>query len=75
LSAACGTKPVPMRTMVAELERRYRVHSLLAALKAHNLRSLRLLQRLGFEPADPVACHCEAPEADELLLQRSCPLP
>lgn len=53
-----------LQGMIAELAAHYGVRSLSAVLKRGNLRSLRLLERLGFTPA------ARAPEPDELLMQR-----
>lgn len=53
-----------LQGMLAELAGRYGVRSFSAVLKRSNLRSLRLLERLGFRPAG------QAPEPDELRMQR-----
>ncbi len=50
--------------MLGELAGRYGVRSFTAVLKRTNLRSRRLLERVGFTPA-PHAC-----EPDELFMQR-----
>lgn len=56
--------------MIAELVARYGVRGLTATLKERNLRSLRLLERLGFSRA-PVSSYAEnAVLPDELLMRR-----
>jgi RimJ/RimL family protein N-acetyltransferase len=54
--------------MLAELAGRYRVDRFTAVLKRDNLRSLRLLQRLGFAPAGAEGDDGAAIEADEVLM-------
>jgi RimJ/RimL family protein N-acetyltransferase len=59
-----------VRAMVAELGAEYRARSLHAVLKQRNLRSRRLLERLGFAVATPRQ-HLEARvDPDELLMLR-----
>lgn len=59
-----------VEAMIAELVAHYRVRSLSAVLKRENLRSWRLLERLGFSLAAP-AQHAEfQAEADELCMVR-----
>lgn len=59
-----------VQTMIAELVEQYGVRRLSAVLKRENLRSLRLLQRLGFLLASP-AEHVEREvERDEFLMLR-----
>jgi ribosomal-protein-alanine N-acetyltransferase len=70
-----GLAQEAVRAMLNELASHYRVHSLSAVLKQRNQRSLRLLNRLGFEMATP-GQHAEAAiEADELLMLRPAALP
>jgi [ribosomal protein S5]-alanine N-acetyltransferase len=57
-------------TMIAELVTRYDVHTLSAVLKRENLRSLRLLERLGFSRASPELHAALDAEPDELLMVR-----
>jgi [ribosomal protein S5]-alanine N-acetyltransferase len=59
-----------VRAMIQELVERHQVRSLSAVLKRANLRSLRLLERLGFSLASPQQ-HAEAHlETGELLMLR-----
>ena len=59
--------------MIGELAGHYGVRSLAAVLKRDNLRSLRLLERLGFALASPEQ-HVRHPvEAGELLMLREIP--
>ena len=53
--------------MMAELVARHGVHTFTAVLKRSNLRSLRLLERLGFKPAPHAA------EPDELFMLKKAP--
>ena len=56
--------------MVVELVEHHAVHQLHAVLKQRNGRSLRLLERLQFQPADTEqAAHHEI-ESDERLMMR-----
>ena len=54
--------------MLAELTDHYGVTRLFAVLKARNLRSLRLLERLGFSPAAPELRATRGVEPDETLM-------
>ena len=59
-----------VQAMIAELVEHYQVRSVSAVLKRGNLRSLRLLERLGFALASPevsAGCHVEL---GEYLMQR-----
>jgi RimJ/RimL family protein N-acetyltransferase len=57
--------------MIGELSVGYGVHMILAVLKARNHRSLALLRRLAFTPADAVmAASCD-PEHDEIVMARA----
>lgn len=56
--------------MLAELTSRYEVRHFTAVLKRSNLRSLRLLERLGFSPATSEARALSQIEPDELLMWR-----
>jgi len=56
--------------MISELVQRYQVRQLTAVFKRRNLRSMRLLERLGFSPA-PAERHTKHQvEPGELLMQR-----
>lgn len=57
--------------MIAELAVQHGVTRLRAVLRAGNLRSLRLLGRLGFSRASPEQHAAHRVEAGELLMQRS----
>ena len=56
--------------MIAELAGHYQVRSLSAVLKRENLRSLRLLEQLGFSRASPEEHNSRQIESDELLMLR-----
>jgi len=59
-----------VNAMISELFASYEVRSLSAVLKIENQRSLRLIERLRFEPA-PAELHAKFDvEAGELLMQR-----
>jgi len=62
-----------VQAMVSELVEHYHVRSLSAVLKRGNLRSLRLLERLGFSLASPEQHVEHAVERGELLMQREIP--
>jgi ribosomal-protein-alanine N-acetyltransferase len=59
-----------VEAMIAELVGQYRVRALTAVLKENNLRSLRLLERLGFTPAAPERYAELDVEPGELLMER-----
>jgi RimJ/RimL family protein N-acetyltransferase len=65
-----GLASEAVQAMLAELVARYRVRRLSAVLKRRNLRSLRLLQRLGFSAASAAQHRRAGTEADELLMLR-----
>ena len=48
----------------------YRVHTFSSVLKRGNLRSMRLLERLGFSPASPEQHVKHRVEPDELVMLR-----
>ena len=56
--------------MIAELVRFYSVRRVVAVLKRDNVRSKRLLERLGFASASPEDHVAHGAESDELLMQR-----
>ena len=59
-----------VQAMISELVQRYQVHQLTAVFKRKNLRSMRLLERLGFSPA-PAERHMQHQvEPGELFMQR-----
>jgi len=59
-----------VQAMISELVQRYQVRQLTAVFKRGNLRSMRLLERLGFSPA-PAERHTKhRVEPGELLMQR-----
>jgi RimJ/RimL family protein N-acetyltransferase len=60
-----------VEAMIDELVERHGVHELTAVLKRENLRSRRLLERLGFAPASPASCAALAIEPDEALMRRA----
>ena len=59
-----------VQAMISELVEHYRVRTLSAVLKRANLRSLRLLQRLGFTLASPEEHARAEVERDEFLMLR-----
>ena len=59
-----------VEAMIAELVERYQVRHLAAVLKQDNLRSLRLLERLGFRAATAEELAAHEVEPDELLMLR-----
>jgi ribosomal-protein-alanine N-acetyltransferase len=62
-----------VETMIAELVARHGARSLAAILKRANLRSLRLLERLGFSMAPAGQEAGEKVAADEILMRREIP--
>jgi RimJ/RimL family protein N-acetyltransferase len=62
-----------VRAMLAELVEHYQVHNLIAVFKRNNLRSMRLLERLGFSPASAEQHMKHQVEPGELLMQREIP--
>lgn len=58
------------QAMLGELVERYRVRQLRAVLKRRNLRSLHLLERLGFVPAPAQVLAAHPVDADERLMWR-----
>jgi RimJ/RimL family protein N-acetyltransferase len=65
-----GLASLATRTMIDELQDRYGVHTLLAELVAANHRSVRLLERLGFEAAGRDLADAHPVEAHERLMVR-----
>ena len=61
-----------IEAMIAELARHYGVRALFAVLKDRNVRSVRLLERLGFAPASPEHHDAQRVEPDEVLFFRTC---
>jgi ribosomal-protein-alanine N-acetyltransferase len=59
-----------VQVMISELVGRYRVRSLSSVLKRENLRSMRLLERLGFSLASPEQHAKHRVEPGELLMLR-----
>jgi RimJ/RimL family protein N-acetyltransferase len=59
-----------VQAMISELAEHYQVRSLTAVLKRGNLRSLRLLERLGFSPAPPEQDAADQAEPGEMLMRR-----
>lgn len=60
-----------VEAMIAELGERYAVRSLSAVFKRGNLRSMRLLGRLGFSLASPEQHAKQGVEPDERLMTRA----
>ena len=58
------------QAMLTELAEHYRVRSFRAVLKHRNLRSVRLLERLGFSAASEEQRARHTIESDELLMHR-----
>lgn len=65
-----GLARAAVEAMIDELEERHGVVRLTAVLKRANVRSLRLLERLGFGRAGAERQRQLGIEADELLMQR-----
>lgn len=59
-----------VQVMISELVEQYHVHTLTAVLKCENVRSLRLLERLGFSLSS-AELHAEAVERSEIMMQRT----
>jgi RimJ/RimL family protein N-acetyltransferase len=59
-----------VQAMISELVQRYQVHQLTAVFKRKNLRSMRLLERLGFSPAPAERHRKHQVEPGELFMQR-----
>ena len=59
-----------VQAMISELVGHYRVRSLSSVLKRENLRSMHLLERLGFSPASPEQHVEHRVEPGELLMLR-----
>jgi RimJ/RimL family protein N-acetyltransferase len=57
--------------MIAELADHYGVRDVFAVLKESNVRSVRLLERLGFAPASPEQHDAQQVEPDEVLFCRT----
>jgi ribosomal-protein-alanine N-acetyltransferase len=62
------------QAMIAELAEHYRVVTVYAIFKRRNLRSARLLERLGFAPASAKSIGADL-EPDELLMLRDVSVP
>ena len=60
-----------VRAMLEELVAQYGVQSFTAELKRENHRSMRLLERLGFQAAPPVLAAGVRVEPDEVLMFRA----
>ena len=65
-----GIAQQAVEAMIAELVEHHEVRSLSAVLKRRNVRSLRLLERLGFAPASPGRDGEDRAEPDELVMRR-----
>lgn len=59
-----------VQAMILELVQHYQVRTLAAVLKRENLRSLRLLERLGFSLASPEQHAMRQVELGEVLMHR-----
>jgi ribosomal-protein-alanine N-acetyltransferase len=60
-----------VEAMIGELVETHHVRRLSAVLKRENVRSLRLLERLGFSPVTPAQYGDRDVEPGELLMQRA----
>ena len=58
--------------MIAELVEHYQVHTLTAVFKRENLRSRRLLERLGFSPASDLHANHRVDASELLMKWRQC---
>lgn len=75
-----GIGSAAVEAMLQELQEAYRVHTFIAVLKARNFRSLALLRKLGFRPADSEQEARYRDEPDERVMVRAaqdqpCPSP
>lgn len=73
LSSAHWGRGIAMQAtqaMIRELAERYRVTTLFAVAKRENGRSVRLLERLGFSPAEPDSRENQQIEPGEVLMSR-----
>ena len=61
-----------VKAMISELVEHYKVHSLFAVLKRDNLRSVRLLEHLGFSLASPEQHVTHNVELGEVLMCLEC---
>ena len=59
-----------VKSMISELVEHYEVHSLFAVLKSENLRSMRLLERLGFSRASAEQHGTHRVALGEVLMHR-----
>ena len=59
-----------VQAMICELVDHYAVRSLQAVLKRENMRSMRLLERLGFSMASPEQQAAQQVERNEWLMHR-----
>ncbi len=62
-----------VQAMLSELVQHYQVHNLTAVFKRNNLRSMRLLEHLGFSRASAEQHMKHQVEPGELLMQREIP--
>lgn len=61
-----------VKAMISELVEHYQVRSLFAVLKRENLRSVRMLERLGFSLASPEQHIAHQVELGEVLMHHDC---
>jgi [ribosomal protein S5]-alanine N-acetyltransferase len=66
-----GLASKAVQAMIRELGDHHGASSLSAVLKRGNFRSLRLLERLGFQPADGAMRESIGADQDELLMARA----
>ena len=66
-----GHARLATEAMIAELASQYCVRDVFAVLKESNVRSVRLLERLGFAPVPPEQFDRQQVEPDELLFCRT----
>ena len=73
----CGIATQAVARMIEELQDHYQIRGLRASLNPDNLRSMRLLRRLGFEPARPGPLEQASPVPgwDDTDVLMRCPLP
>src|SRR3989442_2719353 len=65
-----GLAGLAVQAMIAELVQHYQVRNFAAVFKRGNLRSMRLLERLGFSPASVEQHKAHHVEPGDLLMQR-----
>ena len=71
----CGVGFKAADAMIAHLQQCYGVRRCMATVESANQRSIRLLERLGFQPATPLQAGAHALSGTERLFLLACPDP